>query len=77
MTKKYKIEKLTDILNIPAESIDDFLVDLKSWYEIVNAVKAIPNIMSIPEGQIALSKFMTWIDDKKHDIRIHFKEAKS
>lgn len=76
MSKKYRIEKLLDILDIPAESIDDFLVDLKAWHETVNAIKAVPNILSIPEGSITTCEFMTWIDDKKHDVRIHFKEIK-
>ena len=76
MSKTYRIEKLTDILNIPDNSIDDFLIDLKSWYETVNAVKAVPDIMSIPEAAIGLSEYMIWVNDKKHDVHIHFKEVK-
>jgi hypothetical protein len=66
----YNIETIRDILDIPKDSIDDFLIDLKSWYETINNLKQIPNIMSIPEGQIILGGVMTWVDDKKHDCKI-------
>lgn len=76
MPKKYKIEKLTDILDIPVDSIDDFLIDLKSWHEMITGIRAVEGVMNIPEGQIALCESITWTDDKKHDIHIKLTEVK-
>ncbi len=76
--KKYEIKNLTDILSIPEESIDDFLIDLKSWYQLSRSfpplLEEVGKIIN-PELQakVGRPKSMTWIDDGKHDARVHIK----
>lgn len=72
MGKKYELAKLTDILEIPEESMDNFLVDLKAWHGLFHSFnelgKAIGDIKGV-DGSIG-TEGMTWIDDGKHDAKV-------
>lgn len=73
MNNKYEIEKITDILAIPEESFDDFLIDLKSYYQFGRSMpQLIDNVAEVSgiQTKTVLQK-MTWIDDKKHDATIN------
>lgn len=71
MSKRYVIEQLNDILNIPEESFDDFVEDLRSWYELQRQV--IKTATLIPNSELKPGNGMTWIDDGKHDITLNLK----
>lgn len=77
MSKRYEIEKITDILAIPEEGIDDFLTDLKAYYQLGRSISELTDEVSVVAGiktKTVLQKF-TWIDDKKHDAKIVLKPA--
>lgn len=72
MSKRYEIEKITDILQVPEESFDKFLVDLSTYYHLgkhmttlIDEVAAVGGIKvkTVPQ------KF-TWIDDGKHNATV-------
>lgn len=72
--KKYEIVTLRDILDIPEDRMDAFLVDLKMWHSTVsNTLKLIDEASKIvePEKDIRtkVSK-MVWIDDGKHNATL-------
>jgi len=73
--KRYEIEKITDIFQIPEESIDDFLVDLKSFYHFGNHMGMLIDSVAEVGGlkTQTVTKKMTWIDDSKHDAKIYIK----
>lgn len=69
--KEYTLN-IQDILQIPEESFDNFLTDLKMWHKsarnTVNLLETIAKATNqpIPEEFIT----MRWIDDGKHDGKI-------
>lgn len=79
MGKRYEIEKITDILDIPAERIDDFLVDLKSYHAmhqpLKDLIKETGKVGGINVDMIPTK--MAWIDDGKHDVTVYLKPGKS
>lgn len=74
MNKKYTLEKLEDVLNIPPERFDDFLVEFKSWYTVVRGMKELikttATVLGTQNIEIKPQK-MVWIDNKKTDIKIN------
>ena len=77
MSKRYEIEKITDIFQIPEDKFDDFLEDFKTYYsfgihmtKLIDAIAATGGIKTetVPQK-------MTWIDDGKHDATVYLKSA--
>jgi len=70
--KRYTIEHINDILEIPEEKIDHFLEDLRGWYTHAKAWKDMLGVISEIAGDDAATtetKFV-WIDDDKHDAKV-------
>lgn len=69
--KEYKL-KIDDLLQIPEDRFDDFLIDLKKWHSAVRNTKkmieTIAKATALPIPKEMLS--MRWIDDGKHEGRI-------
>jgi hypothetical protein len=76
-TKTYKIEKITDIFEIPRDRFDDFLVDFKAYYEagfdIAELLTVTGKALKIPAEVVKGG--MTWIDDGRNDIKIQIDTA--
>ena len=64
--KRYEIEKIADILDIPPEKFGWFLIDLKQWYIFSRQFKELVEVM--PEGVKVDIPAMVWIDDGAHGI---------
>lgn len=80
--KRYSIVKLNDILEIPPEKLDNFIVDLRAWYDLQRGiVTAMADLSKKIEGinSIQIQDGMTWIDDDKNDVTmtIHVKAAEA
>lgn len=79
--KRYTIEKITDIFDIPKNRFDDFLVDFKSYYELgrpmADLIREVAKTGGVNVDVLPLK--MTWIDDGKHDatIILQTKEGKN
>lgn len=68
---EYKIEKITDFLEVPEDRLDDCLVDFKSFLEHTKPLLALAKtgaelLGQDPEEAIKLMGF-TWVDDGKTD----------
>lgn len=72
-SKRYEIEKIADIFNVPEESIDSFLVDLKTYYTLGKSVpELIAEVAAISGVKTkTMPQKMVWIDDGKHDATIY------
>ena len=64
--KEYKIEKLTDMLAVPEESIDNMLLDLKGWILMRHATESINEVTG--QCLVCTTDYMRWIDDGKNDV---------
>lgn len=70
--KKYELH-IADLLTIPEDRFDDFLVDLKKWH---GACRATINMLNTIAGAVGEDKVaakltrMVWIDDGKHDGKV-------
>lgn len=64
-----------DLLQIPDDRLDDFIVDLKKWHSAVRATLNLLDTIAEATGEKPPSTMakMTWIDDGKHDGKIIFK----
>jgi len=73
MSKKYDINNISDVLNIPLDRFDDFLVDFKHFYEVAKATCDLCDEISSDIGlkTKTLPQHFVWIDDKKHDANIY------
>lgn len=73
--KRYTIDKITDIFQIPPERFDAFLVDFKSYYELgqpfADLIKEVAKTGGINVDVIPME--MTWIDDNEHNATIILK----
>ncbi len=73
MSKTYKIVTLVDMLDIPAASIDNFLIDLRVWYDVNHGMKELiesgSRLVGIEAGVENLG-IMKWVDDGKHNITV-------
>lgn len=70
--RKYTIEKISDIFQIPKDSFADFLVDLESFYDVgrnmTNLIHGASKVIGV--NVEALPQKMVWTDDKRHDAAI-------
>ncbi len=75
MSKRYDIEKITDIFAIPEDKFDEFLVDFKAYYQFGKNVSALIDEIAKTGGisTETIPQKMTWIDDGKHDAKIILK----
>lgn len=69
MSKKYQLEKLNDILDIPSDSLDDFFIDLRKWHSITNNLKDMAEALGQSRDDVG-SRGFVWKDDGKHDAKI-------
>ena len=71
--KTYRIEKLTDILQIPEDRLDYFLEDLKTYHHMgIHMTKLLETVAEV--GGIkaeVIPRHMNWIDDDKHEVKVH------
>lgn len=69
MSKRYEMKQITDIFDIPEGSFDDFLVDLKAYYQMGRSLPALLEEVADAADIKAkvLPQHMVWIDDGKHD----------
>lgn len=74
--KEYDLD-IGDLIQIPEDRFDDFLIDLKKWHKSVrNTIKMLETIAKAtnqPMPRELLS--LRWIDDGKHDGHIIIKSA--
>lgn len=72
MSKRYKIDKITDIFEIPKDKFDDFLVDFRAYYETGHDMAQLLTITGeVLKTPVEVIKGgMTWIDDERHDISV-------
>lgn len=75
--KRYELN-IADLLQIPEESFDNFLIDLKKWHRAARSTLNLLNTLAEATGEKdvppAVTK-MVWIDDGKHDGKIIIKAA--
>jgi len=78
MNKEYTIKHISDILDIPEETFDDFLVDLKTVYEVSKNHREVMLILGDESSNSEFMPQVIWIDDGKHDTEINLRitEAK-
>ena len=79
MSKQYRIEKITDIFDIPEDRFDDFLEDFKTYYQQGNAwPELLENIAKVGgmDAKVLIGP-MVWIDDDKHNIRVKISAEES
>lgn len=72
MSKRYTIEKITDILDIPEDRFDDFLVELKTYYELsrpwAELIKETAEISGFSVDVVPMK--MVWNDDGKRNVTV-------
>ena len=70
-SKEYFIVKLSDIFDIPENSFDDFMIDLKAFYKVGRNMTTIGKIAepNMPPSKMLKGTEMIWIDDGKHDLK--------
>lgn len=70
--KRYTIERITDIFEIPEDRFKDFLTDFESYYRIglpmADLIKVAAEAGGI-EVEVLPMK-MVWVDDGKHDVTL-------
>lgn len=78
MTKQYDIEKITDIFAIPEDKFDEFLVDLKAYYQFGKSLPPLLEGLAKVGGvdTTVAPQGMTWIDDGKHNANVKLTTAK-
>lgn len=67
---KYELE-ISNLLQIPEDRFDDFIIDLKKWHSSARKTVQVINAIAdaIGQSQAQLAK-MVWIDDGKHDGKV-------
>lgn len=73
--KRYEIEKLTDILEIPEEKFDAFVEDLRTYHTMgIHMTKLLETLADIGgvKAEVIPQK-MTWIDDGEHNATVYLK----
>jgi hypothetical protein len=79
--RRYTIEKITDIFEIPEDRFSDFLVDFESYYRMgrpmADLIKEVAKTGGVDAAVVSMK--MVWVDDEKHDVKVHLKtpEVKS
>ena len=76
MSKRYTIEKISDIFQIPEDRFDDFLVDFKSYYNMGQPMAKLIKEVAKTGGVAVdvLPMHMVWVDDGKHDAKVIINE---
>lgn len=73
--KRYEIEKISDIFQIPEDRFHLFIDDLISFYTVSknmsSLIQTTGEIVGTPVT--ALPEKMTWIDDDKHEVKINLR----
>ena len=59
MSRQYKIRTIQDIVDLTPDQREGFLVDLRAWLVLLDAVRDEP----APEGKILDTGTMLWTDD--------------
>ena len=70
MEKVYIIEHISDILDIPEDKFEDFLIDFKKCYDISKNLREITLILGDETDNKTFMPRMEWIDDGKHDSTV-------
>ena len=65
--KQYSIKHIGDILNIPEDKFDHFLIDLKTTYETALAVREVTEMIGDKSPVREFLPEVLWIDDDIHD----------
>ena len=75
--KEYQLN-IGDILQIPEDSFDNFLIDLKKWHGAVRSTVGMLEAVAKATNQPMPKELVTmkWIDDGKHEGKIIIKSAK-
>jgi len=55
--KRYKISKISDILDVPEDRLDAMFSDMREWYRHAKQMK------TVDSENVSISKTFTWIDD--------------
>jgi len=73
MSKRYKIENIADVFNIPEDRFDDFLVDFASFYHIGGGMADLTEALAEAGGikAKAAPSYFVWIDDGKHEATVY------
>lgn len=78
MSKRYTIEKITDIFEMPEDKFSDFLQDFESYYRMgrpmADLIKEVAKTGGIDVAVLPMK--MVWIDDDKHDVTVYLKTPK-
>lgn len=74
-SKRYQLNKIQDLLDIPADRLDAFFVDFKKWHSAGRSAKKLVEVLSEVVAEPLPDDFvrMTWIDDGLHEGKIIFK----
>ena len=69
--KKYELKLISDIFDIPSDKWEEFIVDLKSFYDYGQNLAGFGKIIEPDKTPSELLKGtnMTWIDDGKHELK--------
>lgn len=69
--RQYELN-IADILQIPEDRFDDFLIDLAKWHSACRNFTNLINTIAEAVGEEAPGQpaKMVWIDDGKHDGKI-------
>lgn len=72
-SKRYDISHITDIFAIPEDKWEDFVVDLKAYYDFGHTLPQLFEEIAKAGGIAARSEMgtFTWIDDGKHKATVH------
>lgn len=78
MVKRYELKNIGDLLNIPEDKFDEFLVDLKKWHKAARAARNMAGAIAEAAGEKlpANAITMVWIDDGKHEGKVVFVNKK-
>jgi hypothetical protein len=71
--KEYRIETISDVLKIPEDKIENFLVDLKTFFVMCKNVEKMNSTFGVKIAEPAT--FFTWIDDGKNEANINVKPS--
>jgi len=74
--KEYQLN-IGDILQIPEDSFDNFLIDLKKWHGAVRRTVDMLEVVAKASNQPMPKELVTmkWIDDGKHEGKIIIKST--
>ena len=75
--KRYELH-IADLLAIPVNRFDDFLIDLKKWHKAARSTLEMINTIAAAAGEsdvpAELAK-MVWVDDGKHEGKVIIKSV--